>query len=63
MAGALRIAIHLEREVEHPLFFKVAADPRHVTHVAKVYKEKELDELKPYIQEAYDFSLRKASKR
>src|SRR5688572_15138958 len=37
MSGALRVAIHLSRQVKNDeLFVKVVSDRRHVTHVAKV---------------------------
>ena len=34
MTDCLRIAIHLQGEQKHKLFIKVAADRKHVTHVA-----------------------------
>src|SRR5688500_8694039 len=41
MADALRIAIHLSRQVEHRLFFKIVSERKQVTHVAKIDKMKE----------------------
>ena len=58
MTDALRLAIHLQRTVEHPLFFKVVADQRHVTHVAKLRALSELEALSPLVREAYRDSLR-----
>ena len=57
MTDAVRIAIHLRRCVEHPLFFKVVSDARHVTHVARLRLESDFNRLKPYLKEAYDYSL------
>jgi predicted transport protein len=56
MSDALRLAIHLPRHVEHRLFIKVAADRRQVTHVAKLRELDELEAMKPFLREAYDFS-------
>jgi predicted transport protein len=58
MSDALRLAIHLPRRREHPLFFKVAADRRHVSHVAKLRRSEELEAMEPFLREAYAFSLR-----
>jgi predicted transport protein len=57
MSDALRIAIHLPRKAEHRLFMKVAADRRHVTHVAKLRAMEELESLKPFLREAYEHSI------
>ncbi len=57
MSDALRIAIHLPREVVSPLFIKVVADRRHVTHVAKIQSQGELEPLKPLLREAYEHSI------
>jgi hypothetical protein len=57
MAGALRLAIHLSREVKHPLFIKVASDRKQVTHVAKLKGMDELEAMKPFLREAYEFSI------
>jgi Domain of unknown function (DUF5655) len=58
MSDAVRIAIHLERKVEHPLFFKVLEDRKKVTHVAKLLAEKDVAAVTAYIKEAYDSSLK-----
>ena len=57
MADAVRCAVHLQREVDDPLFFKVVSDARHVTHVAKLRTNAEFRAIKPYLQEAYEASL------
>jgi len=57
MSDAVRLAIHLPRQVESAQFIKVAADRRHVTHVAKLQQRKQLETLKPLLREAYQFSL------
>jgi Domain of unknown function (DUF5655) len=57
MANAVRVAVHLSRRVDDPLFFKVVSDDKKVTHVAKLKSTKDLDAIKPYVKEAYDFSL------
>jgi hypothetical protein len=57
MKDCLRVAIHLGRRVENPIFFKVGSDRKHVTHVAKLHDETGLAILKPYLREAYQFSI------
>lgn len=57
MSDALRLAIHLSRKADHRLFTKVAADRRQVTHVAKIHDMEELDALKPFLREAYEYSI------
>jgi len=57
MTGGVRLAIHLAHRVGDSLFFKVASGSRHVTHVAKLKGETDLEALKPCIQEACAFSL------
>jgi predicted transport protein len=59
MAETLRLAIHLPREAKNPLFFKVAADRRHVTHVAKLIAPADLEAMKPFLREAYASSIAK----
>src|SRR5207248_681345 len=39
MTNALRAAIHLGREVEHPIFFKVGTDRKKVTHLAMLLSD------------------------
>ena len=57
MADALRLAIHLSRKADHRLFTKVAADRKQVTHVAKVRDIEEFNALKPFLREAYEYSI------
>ena len=57
MKDALRLAIHLPGEVKHKLFFKVGADRKQVTHVAKLRTPAELEAMKPFLRKAYDFSV------
>ena len=57
MSDALRLAIHLPKEMKNPLFIKVVADRRHVSHVAKIQSQKEFSALKPFLREAYEFSV------
>jgi predicted transport protein len=57
MAGALRLAIHLSREAKNPLFEKIARHRRQVTHVARLHTPDELDSMKPFLREAYEYSV------
>ena len=57
MSGALRLAIHLSRKVSHPLFIKIGADRKQVTHVAKLHTLDEFEALKPFLREAYKYSI------
>ncbi len=60
MAEAVRVAVHLGRKVDSPIFFEVGADRRLVTHVAKLKTRAELERLKPFLEEAYRFSIERA---
>jgi hypothetical protein len=57
MAEAVRLAVHLGRKVDAPFFFKVVADRRLVTHVAKLKTHADLETIKPFLREAYEFSV------
>jgi predicted transport protein len=57
MSDAIRLAIHLSRRVEHELFTKIAADRRQVTHVARLHDREELEAMKPFLCEAYEYSI------
>ncbi len=57
MKDAVRIAIHLSRTVEHPLFFKIVSDDKKTSHVAKLTTPAHLEVVKPLIAEAYAFSM------
>jgi Domain of unknown function (DUF5655) len=62
MADAVRVAVHLGRKIDDPIFFKVVSDDRAVTHVAKLRTEDEFGVVKPYLKEAYEFSLTRSRK-
>ena len=57
MSDSLRLAIHLSRKVDHKLFIKVGVDRNQVTHVAKLHEMEELDAMKPFLREAYEYSI------
>jgi predicted transport protein len=57
MSDTLRLAIHLSREAKNPLFIKVGSDRRQVTHVVKLHTLAELEIMKPFLREAYEFSI------
>ena len=57
MTDAVRLAVHLGRRVDRPIFFKVASDERHVTHVAKLRTEADFAAIQALLKEAYEFSL------
>jgi len=63
MTDAVRVAVHLGRKVDDPIFFKVVSDDKTVTHVAKLRTEGDLAAVKPYMKEAYHFSLTRSPKR
>jgi predicted transport protein len=50
---ALRLAVHLDREVRIPLFFKVGRDRRRVSHVAMLREVSDVRAVTPYLKEAY----------
>lgn len=56
MSDALRLAIHLPRKIESGLFMKVGSDRRKVTHVIKLRDMAELETMKPFLREAYEYS-------
>jgi len=58
MQDLVRVAIHLGRRIENPIFIKVVDDGKHFTHVAKISGVSELKDIKPLLKEAYEFSLR-----
>jgi hypothetical protein len=57
MVDAVRVAIHLKREVSDPVFFKVVAVPGKATHVAKLHAERDVAAVEPYLREAHAASL------
>ena len=56
MTDALRIAIHLPRRVDDPMFFKVGASGRKVSHVARVTTPRGLRKALRYVREAYQMA-------
>jgi hypothetical protein len=63
MSDAVRIAIHLGRRIDNPIFFKVARDGTKVSHVARLRTKKDVEVIKPYLKEAYEFSLARPARR
>jgi hypothetical protein len=57
MTDALRAIVHLSRKVEDPIFFKVGADRKKISHVAMLRTQEGLAALKPYLREAYELSV------
>jgi hypothetical protein len=57
MSDALRLAIHLSRKAKNPLFIKVGSDGKKVIHVAKLHTMDEFEIMKPFLREAYEFSI------
>ncbi|MEO6599178.1 MAG: DUF5655 domain-containing protein [Polyangiaceae bacterium] len=57
MTDAVRIAVHLKREVKAAMFVKVVQDDKGVTHVAKLKSQKDVEGIKAYLKEAYEYSL------
>jgi len=63
MSDAVRIAIHLGRRIDNPIFFKVGRDGTKVSHVARLCTKKDVEVIKPYLKEAYEFSLARPARR
>jgi len=57
MTDAVRIAIHLRRRVDDPIFFKIVSGPKSVTHVAKLKTSEDWAAVRAYFKEAYDASI------
>ncbi len=57
MKDALRLAVHLKREVKGSIFFKVVKDRCRVSHVAKIRSDEELRLVLPYLVEAHRLSV------
>ncbi|OBP14873.1 hypothetical protein A5320_14270 [Rheinheimera sp. SA_1] len=57
MKDVVRVAIHVGRRINHPIFIKVVDDGKQFTHVAKIGSLDELKEIEALLKEAYDFSL------
>ena len=58
MRDALRVVIHLGREVSAPYFIKVVHGDKRVSHVAKVRTRAELRVITPLLREAYELAAR-----
>jgi hypothetical protein len=58
MTDGVRIALHVERPLQDPVFFKVVSDGRKVTHVAKLRCPADVERIAGYLAQAYAFSLR-----
>jgi predicted transport protein len=57
MQDALRLALQLDRVVEHPLFFKTVQDPRgRVQQVARLQDGAELHAIEPYLRQAHRYA-------
>jgi predicted transport protein len=62
MRDGLRLAIHLDREVHLPCFFKVQqGSSRQVTHVAMLRTPADLGTIAPSLEEAYRLAAREES--
>ena len=57
MSEAVRLAVHVGRTLDDPLFFKVVSDRKKITHVAKLSDERDVAKVEAYLAEAYAFSL------
>lgn len=57
MSDALRLAIHLPRRVDHRQFIKIGSNRKQVTHVAKLYNVEGFNAMKPFLREAYEYSI------
>ncbi|MCD0258000.1 hypothetical protein JWH06_07340 [Xanthomonas melonis] len=57
MSDALRLAIHLDRIVTHPLIIKTVAEGRQVTVVTKLRTREDLKAVQPLLREAYERSI------
>jgi predicted transport protein len=57
MVDAVRVALHLRRRVDDPIFIKIVSDERKVTHVAKLRTEEDFSAIKRYVKDAYRFSF------
>jgi DNA-directed RNA polymerase subunit RPC12/RpoP len=62
MRDALRVVIHLGREVRAPYFIKVGRGDRRVSHVAMIRTSAELRVITPLLREAYELAVREESR-
>lgn len=56
MKDAVRIAIHVGRRINNPIFIKVVDDGKQFTHVVKIDNVAQLATIEPLLKEAYEFS-------
>lgn len=57
MKDVVRVAIHVGRRIDNPIFIKVVDDGRQFTHVVKIGNLHELTQIEALLLEAYEFSL------
>ncbi len=57
MRDALRVVIHLGREVEAGFFIKVVRNRKRVSHVVKIRSPEELRQITPLLREAYELAV------
>jgi Domain of unknown function (DUF5655) len=55
---ALRVVIHLARQVNAPVFVKVGRSGKRVSHVTFIRTPGELRTIAPFLREAYDLAIR-----
>ena len=61
MRDALRVVIHLGREVSAPYFIKVVRGDKRVSHVTKIRTSTELHVITPLLREAYELAASEES--
>jgi predicted transport protein len=61
MRDALRVVIHLGREVSAPNFIKVVRGDKRVSHVTKIRTSAELRVITPLLREAYELAASEES--
>jgi hypothetical protein len=57
MTDAVRITVHLQREVKAAIFIKIVHDRKGVSHVTKLKSQGDVERIKAYLKEAYEYSL------
>ena len=62
MRDALRVVIHLGREVSAPYFIKVVRGDKRVSHVTKIRTSAELRVITPLLREAYELAASEESR-
>jgi uncharacterized protein DUF5655 len=61
MRDALRVVVHLGRQVRAPYFIKVGASGKRVSHVALVRTAGDLRTVMPFLREAFDLAVSEAA--